>query len=79
MKDSFDSALVDHFLATHSSHLNHKFFLKAYEQAISLFIDKEDIDACNNDMDGDEPASALVLKRVFGDTIWVRRYSEISR
>ena len=64
MKDSFDSALVDHFLATHSSHLNHKFFLKAYEQAICLFIDKEDIDACNTDMDGDEPASAVVLKRV---------------
>ena len=64
MKDSFDSALVDHFLDTHSSHLNHKFFLKAYEQAICLFIDKEDIDACNKDMDGDEPASALVLKRV---------------
>ncbi len=65
MKGSFDSALVDHFLATHSSHLNHKFSLKAYEQAICLFIDKEDIDACNKDMDGDEPASALVLKRVF--------------
>ena len=64
MKDSFDQALCEHFLATHSAHLNSKFFIRAYAEAIYMFIDKEDIDLCNQAMDGDEPASSVVLKRV---------------